>query len=257
MGGAVILDARPAPLARRGAGIARARELAPYVDRPPSGADLLRTRGLVRRAELSHLGAAPPPEAVPAGQWLIDPQEAARLRARVAQVVADHARDTPMQAGPTLAAVRAALGVADDEVVTAVLPAGAGVRDGRVIDTARRPALPPVVRAALARLAADLAVNPFRAPDADRLRELGMGQPELAAAERAGQIVRIADGVVLPAGSIEHAARVLAGLPQPFTVSQVRQALGTTRRVAVPLLERLDAQGRTLRRADGSRVLLR
>ena len=45
--------------------------------------------------------------------------------------------------------------------------------------------------------------------------------------------------------------RVLTGLPQPFTASQARQALGTTRRVAIPLLEHLDRRGWT-RRLDGA-----
>jgi selenocysteine-specific elongation factor len=40
---------------------------------------------------------------------------------------------------------------------------------------------------------------------------------------------------------------VLGALSQPFTTSQARQALGTTRRVAIPLLEYLDAQGLTQR----------
>ena len=42
------------------------------------------------------------------------------------------------------------------------------------------------------------------------------------------------------------------GLPQPFTLSDARLALDTTRRVAVPVLEALDAARRT-RRLDGSR----
>lgn len=46
-----------------------------------------------------------------------------------------------------------------------------------------------------------------------------------------------------------RAIRELVGLPQPFTTSQARQALGTTRRVAIPLLEHLDARGWT-RRVD-------
>jgi selenocysteine-specific elongation factor len=46
--------------------------------------------------------------------------------------------------------------------------------------------------------------------------------------------------------------RVLAALPQPFSTSEARQALGTTRRVAVPLLELLDRRGWT-RRLDGTR----
>jgi selenocysteine-specific elongation factor len=40
-------------------------------------------------------------------------------------------------------------------------------------------------------------------------------------------------------------------LPQPFTASQAREALGTTRKVVVPLLEYLAAHGRTRRTPDG------
>ncbi|WP_168164858.1 SelB C-terminal domain-containing protein, partial [Corynebacterium sp. HMSC071F07] len=43
----------------------------------------------------------------------------------------------------------------------------------------------------------------------------------------------------------------LQGIEQPFSTSQARQALCTTRRVAIPLLEQLDAKGIT-RRLDGS-----
>ena len=49
----------------------------------------------------------------------------------------------------------------------------------------------------------------------------------------------------------DRAAAVLKTLPQPFTVSEASRALGTTRRVAVPLLEQLDAR-RITRRADDS-----
>jgi selenocysteine-specific elongation factor len=59
------------------------------------------------------------------------------------------------------------------------------------------------------------------------------------------------DEVVLLPDAPARAMRVLAALPQPFTLSEARQALGTTRRVAVPLLEHLDARGWT-RRVDGS-----
>ena len=48
---------------------------------------------------------------------------------------------------------------------------------------------------------------------------------------------------------------MLAGLPQPFTVSEARQALDTSRRVAVPLLEALDRRGVTRRLPDDSRTL--
>jgi selenocysteine-specific elongation factor len=48
---------------------------------------------------------------------------------------------------------------------------------------------------------------------------------------------------------------VLARLPQPFTLSDARQALATTRRVAVPLLEMLDRRGATRRLPDGRRTI--
>jgi selenocysteine-specific elongation factor len=50
--------------------------------------------------------------------------------------------------------------------------------------------------------------------------------------------------VLLPSAP-DDAVRMLRALPQPFTTSQARQALGTTRRVAIPLLEFLDAHGLT------------
>jgi selenocysteine-specific elongation factor len=55
---------------------------------------------------------------------------------------------------------------------------------------------------------------------------------------------------------VETVARErLAGLPAPFTVSSARQAWGTSRRVAVPLMEWLDARGVTVRLPDNSRRL--
>ena len=53
------------------------------------------------------------------------------------------------------------------------------------------------------------------------------------------------------------AMRTLAGLPQPFTTSGARQALGTTRRVVIPLLEHLDARGWTRRIDAGHREVVR
>ncbi|WP_174524041.1 SelB domain-containing protein, partial [Piscicoccus intestinalis] len=54
-----------------------------------------------------------------------------------------------------------------------------------------------------------------------------------------------------------RAMRALAALPQPFTTSQARQALDTTRRVAIPLLEHLDARGWTRRIDAGHREIAR
>jgi selenocysteine-specific elongation factor len=93
--------------------------------------------------------------------------------------------------------------------------------------------------------------RPVRRPEGPDLDALRLGARELAAAERAGRLLRLRDDVVLLPDGPARAMRVLAGLAQPFTLSAARQALGTTRRVAVPLLEHLDGRGWT-RRVDGS-----
>jgi len=67
--------------------------------------------------------------------------------------------------------------------------------------------------------------------------------------------VRIADGVHLAPGVEQIARDRLASIPQPFTLSQARQAWGTSRRVAVPLMEWLDARGVTERLPDNTRRL--
>src|SRR5207244_798254 len=61
--------------------------------------------------------------------------------------------------------------------------------------------------------------------------------------------------VVLAPDAQARAATILAGLPQPFTTAEARQALGTTRRVAIPLLEYLDRTGITQRLPDDRRRL--
>ncbi|MFZ5872263.1 MAG: SelB C-terminal domain-containing protein, partial [Actinomycetota bacterium] len=116
-------------------------------------------------------------------------------------------------------------------------------------------ALPPRVAAAVGDLAADLAAAPYAAPEAHRLRELGLGTRELATAVRLGALTRVADGVYLAPAAVQRAHEPLRDLPQPFTLADARRAWGTTRRVAVPLLELLDAEGRTRRLPDDRRVV--
>ncbi len=100
-----------------------------------------------------------------------------------------------------------------------------------------------------------LAGAPFSAPGAERLRELGLDARTAAAAERAGLLCRLPGNVILAPDAPDQAARILARLPQPFTVAEARQALRTTRRVMIPLLERLDRQGVTRRLPDDRRTM--
>jgi selenocysteine-specific elongation factor len=258
--GATVLDVDPPALARRGAAAAAGRELASWPD-PPSAADLLRRHGLLRAASLAAMGV-PGGIAPVAGDWLADPDRWAALRRRLAEVVAAHAERDPLAIGMPPEAARAALGLPDRALVEALAHGQIRLEDGylRPADQApvtadRAASLPPRIAAAVRAVLADLADAPFLAPDAGRLRELGLDPRAIAAAARAGLLLRVTEQVVLAPGAPAQAAQILAGLPQPFTTAEARQALGTTRRVAIPLLEYLDRSGITQRLPDDRRRL--
>ncbi|WP_153395024.1 SelB domain-containing protein [Ornithinicoccus halotolerans] len=188
------------------------------------------------------------------GEWWVDGGHADRLRARLAELVAGFERARAVEGGLPLAQAATELGLPDPALVHALLPEGVRIRDGR-LTTGSGDGLPPHLERALGDLVAEYGDNRFVAPPADRLRELGLADRDLAAAARAGRLLRLAPGVVLPAGADEEALRVLAGLPAMFTASQARQALGTSRRVVLPLLDHLDRTGRTRRLPDDRRQL--
>ena len=272
--GATVLDVAPPELVRRGAAAAAGRELAAWPDLP-AAADLLRRHGLLRASAVAAMGVTgslPPP--VTASGWLADPARWGELRRQLAEVVAAHARRDPLAIGLPPEAARAALRLPDRTLVEALArprvseaaPEGAPSRvwlDGGYLrlgepqkaPQAQRPAptLPPQVIAGVRAVLADLADAPFMAPEAGRLRELGLDGRAIGAAVRAGLLLRVTEQIVLAPGAEAQAARALAGLPQPFTAAEARQVLGTTRRVAIPLLEFLDRAGITQRLPDDRR----
>jgi selenocysteine-specific elongation factor len=149
--------------------------------------------------------------------------------------------------------VRRALDLPAAELVAVAVRPPLALRDGRVVAAAA--ALPEPVQRAVDGVRARLATDPFAAPEANDLIAAGLGPRELAAAVRDGQLVRIAEGVYLAPGVEQEARARLTALPQPFTLSQARQAWGTSRRVAVPLAEWLDVRGTTVRLPDNTRRL--
>ncbi|MEU1539076.1 selenocysteine-specific translation elongation factor [Actinacidiphila glaucinigra] len=245
--GLTVLDVRPPRLTRRGAAAARAGELR-FLTEVADGAAELRRRKLARRADLLAMGVRPPGDPV-AGDWMADPDHWAALRDRLREAVEEHAVRNPLDPGLPLEAARQALGLPDRSLVEALAGAAPGLRQGggRLYGSHARPTLPPTARAAVDAVRADLARTPFRAPEAERLERLGLTPRLLAAADAAGALLRIGEGIVLLPGADARAAAVLARLGQPFTASEARRALDTTRRVVIPLLEHLDRQGRTVR----------
>ena len=255
--GATVLDVAPPAFRRRGAAATAGRELATW-PAVPAAADLLRRHGLLRAADLRAMGVTELP-APAGGDWLADPGQWAELGRRLRESAAAHAAREPLAPGLPLEAARAELGLPARQLVERLAAPPLAVRTGYVVlehdGGSRGPALPDRVLTAVGLLRDDLAGQPFVAPEAARLRELGLDSRSLAAAARAGLLLRVADQIVLAPDADREAARILAGLPGPFTAAEARQVLRTTRRVAIPLLEYLDRRGLTRRLPDDRRTV--
>ena len=171
--------------------------------------------------------------------------------------VRQRATDQPLDPSLPLEAARLAAGLPDPSLVALVARrAGLQLKDGRVWLPGVAGSLGEAERG-LAQVEARLAETPFAAPERGDLAAAGLGPRQLAAAERLGRVIRLPDDVVLLPDAPARAMRELAALPQPFTTSEARAALGTTRRVVIPLLEHLDRRGWT-RRVDAThRVVVR
>jgi selenocysteine-specific elongation factor len=218
VGGGEILDIAPALRASRA--------------QPDRSVDrVIAERGWVDAGELERLTGERRPATV--GRWVVDPDALAdtvdRLRAMV---------NAAGPLGLDVAALderdRAVLSTLDAVHVTGGRAATAGVGD----PLAGHP------------FVAALEAAPFMPPGAT---ELGVDRAELRELVRRDLVVE-QDGVWFAPAAIDQAAATVGALlrarPEGVTVAEVREALGTTRKWAVPLLTVLDARGVTRRRGD-------
>lgn len=261
LGGARVLDADPPALRRRGDGTRRAVTLS-GMDAAGDLASEVARRGAVRASHLRRLGLPASQTTAPAGVRILDgwwvhgaTYEAwqHRLRAAVEEL---HTRD-PLAEGISRGAARDLLALPDAALLDAVIrDAGLEQQGGHIRLAGARDDL-GAAEVGVRKLEERLGADPFHAPEADDLAAWRLSARELAAAERAGRVLRLRDGVVLLPTAPALAMRELARLEQPFTTSAARQALGTTRRVAIPLLEHLDTRGWTRRVDAGHREVVR
>jgi selenocysteine-specific elongation factor len=246
--GVLVLDADPAALDRRGAAARRASELETATGRLDAAAEVAR-RGAVSRRHLVRLGLSLDELAGvrSVGDWLVDPGRWQQWTERAEQEARDWAERFPVDAGMPLAALADALGLPDHGLLPELVEeAGLSSVDGRVRPRLARTDLGPAEEA-VRQLETRLAEAWLDAPTHDELAALRLGRRELAAAERAGRLVRLGPEIVLLPSAPDRAVGILRQLAQPFSTSEARQALGTTRRVAIPLLEHLDALALTER----------
>ncbi|MGI8653226.1 MAG: selenocysteine-specific translation elongation factor [Geodermatophilaceae bacterium] len=253
--GASVLDPLPRPLARRrGESARRAVELAALSAGPDPDGEL-RRRGIESAAVFDTLGHGQP-STEPIDGWLLDPTTRQALAGRLAELATEHQRRHRLDAGLTVGAVARSLGLPDPRLVAALVSSPWGLVAGRIVSTEQRPdALPDEVQARIETIRERLRGNPFDAFSAAELAQLDLTPVILAAAVRAGLLVAVGDGVFLAPDARQVAVARLERLEQPFTTSQARTALQTSRRVALPVLQWLDASGVTQRLPDDRRRL--
>ncbi len=256
--GVTVLDPAPPPLRRRGAAAERAKALDSWHGVPDLHSEVER-RGLVHTSLLERIGllvAGGERLGAESGGWLLSESRAYQAGREIERIVDEHARQSPLDPGVPLVVLTERLGLPSPELTRAVVPAPLQVAEGRVM-AERAAGLPDRLEGAVAAIHEELADDPFIAPTADRLRELGLDHRAVAAAAKAGRLLRLADGIVLLPGADVLASQWLQELPQPFTTSEARIRLGTSRRVVIPLLAHLDKLGSTRRLSDDRRVVVR
>ncbi|WP_298455876.1 selenocysteine-specific translation elongation factor [uncultured Cellulomonas sp.] len=252
--GVQVLDPLPPPLRRRGAALERARVLETV-----TGPDVLsevRRRAVVDLDTLRQIGVPDlpaPASLVRAGRWVMSADRAEQAAHQVREALTEHDRAHPLDRGLPLTVLADRVGLPSPDLVAAVVRAPLRVEGGRVTAV---DGLPAGLERALATLAGDLAEHPFQAPTADRLGDLGLDAAGVAAAARAGRLLRLAPGIVLMPDADRRAVDELAQLPQPFTASEARSRLATSRRVVLPLLEHLDRARLTRRLPDDRRMVV-
>jgi selenocysteine-specific elongation factor len=287
VGGGLVLDPFP-PTAVRGtaARVRRTEELEAREAAGPAGllARVLAERGVVPLSDLPHLAGLATSVgkgAVSGGLRGAEPAAVVRTRtlawsreaweaagAAVLDAVERQHRDDPSAPGlPAQAARAATLGpagptwpdVAATEVVEALVAAGRLVPDGPAV---RLPGhgthLDPAQQALVARVEAALEEAGVSLFGETALQDLGADRKATALLVRLGVLVSVAPGGYLGRSTLEGVVATLRGAfpdGRLFAASEAREALGTTRRTAIPLLEHLDRSGVTVRLGDLRRLV--
>jgi selenocysteine-specific elongation factor len=289
VGGGLVLDPFPPGVVRgTAARVRRTEELEAREAAGPAGLleRVLAERGVVPLADLPRLAAIAPDRlpAALAAQGPPGPPERdagaplvvrtrtlawtraawASARAAVLEAVERQHRTDPSAPGlPAQAARAAALdpghpAAAGNEVVEALVAEGRLLADGpavRLPGHAER--LDPAQLALRDRVERAVGEAGVGLLGTGALAELGADRKATAMLVRMGVLVAVGPAGYLGRSTLEQAVEALRrSFPdgRPFAVTEAKEALGTTRRTAIPLLEHLDRTGVTVRLGDLRRL---
>jgi selenocysteine-specific elongation factor len=138
-----------------------------------------------------------------------------------------------------------------DALLSALTESGRVVREGSTVRLASHTASLAGREEEASRLIRAVADAEPTPPTVQELTSAGFASEVIDAATRAGMLVRVSGDLVMTPGLVAHAEAVVRGSGRNgITVSAFREALGTSRKYALPLLEHLDQRKITVRRGD-------
>ena len=179
------------------------------------------------------------------------------LRDRATRLIDNALSKNPERAGYDLSELRAALRDKPTDVFEALVADMCShdfIRKESIITRrSHRPALPAKLQPLAAKIHEDLSKKPFDPPPR---RELERDLEERRAFKfliESGKVIEISSDVVLLRENFERMKTAVADFISKnglATVSELRQAVESSRRIMVPFLERLDREGFTRRVGD-------
>jgi selenocysteine-specific elongation factor len=262
--GGVVLDMdppiRPGPAALLRLG---GRERAARGDLPPL---LVSEAGAVRASDVIVLTGTRPSAidgAERTGAWWVAKDVVDRVSAALEAALAAFHKDNPLDEGLELARARALVlrsleeagapgnGSLSDALLSAFSESGRVVREGSTVRLASHAASLAGREDEAGRLVRAVADAEPTPPTVKELASAGFAPEVIEAAARAGMLVRLSRDLVMTPGLVARAEALVRGSgKEGITVSAFREAMGTSRKYALPLLEHLDQAKVTVRRGD-------
>jgi selenocysteine-specific elongation factor len=186
-----------------------------------------------------------------------------KLRSQAIGLIDNAHKRNPEHLGLDLNELRAVLRDQSENVFEALMTelcAEDFVRKGLAIArTSHRPVLPADLEPVERRIREALSQKPFDPPARREIEPDRHAHHVLRFLIESGEVIEVGPDAVLLRDNFEHMkARITEFISKngPTTVSELRQKLGSSRRIMVPLLERLDRDGLT-RRVGDKRMLRR
>jgi len=191
------------------------------------------------------------------GEITADAQFWRNLRVQAVALIDQAHKQNPERTGVDLNTLRSALRIQQPAIFEALLADlcdGDFIRKGSAVARiSHQPALPGQLKVVEKRVREALSKKPFDPPARKEIELDSHARQVLTFLIATGEAIDITSDVVLLRESLEEIkSRVTHFISKngPATVSELRQALGSSRRVMVPLLERLDREGFTRRAGD-------